>query len=167
VVLIGLGSNRGESRRFVLEAMARLSEFAAGDVLCSHLWQTSPVDCPPGSAHFINAAAAFTAPRSLTPEGLLGSLKAIEREYGREQVSERNAPRELDLDLLLFDDEVRDTEEFMLPHPRAVDRLFVLAPAEEVLPDAIWPGTNQSIRQLLAALKSDEHVVRLEAQYAC
>jgi 2-amino-4-hydroxy-6-hydroxymethyldihydropteridine diphosphokinase len=166
VVLIGLGSNRGDSRRFVSEAMARLAEFAAGEVRRSHLWQTSPVDCPPGSADFINSAAAFEARAGLSPEGLLRSLKAIEREYGRQAVPERNAPRELDLDLLLFDDQTRDTADFILPHPRAVNRLFVLAPAAEVLPDAIWPGTSRSISQLLAALRSDEAVVRLEEQHA-
>lgn len=166
MVLIGLGSNRGDSRRFVLEAMGRLAEFAAGEVRCSHLWRTSPVDCPPGSADYINAAAAFEAHRQLTPEALLEALKALEREYGREAVPLRNAPRELDLDLLLFDDQTRDSAEFTLPHPRAVDRLFVLAPAAEVLPDAIWPGTDQSIGQLLAALETDEQVMRLEELYA-
>jgi 2-amino-4-hydroxy-6-hydroxymethyldihydropteridine diphosphokinase len=162
VVLIGLGSNRGESRRIVREAMARLSEFAEGRVLYSHLWQTSPVDCPPDSGDFINAAAAFRARSTLTPESLLLELKSMEREFGRELSPERNAPRELDLDLLLFGDETRSSVEFTLPHPRAVDRLFVLAPAVEVLPDAVWPGTSRSIRELLADLESDELVTRLE-----
>lgn len=166
MILIGLGSNRGDSRRIVLEAMARLAEFAAGEVRCSNLWRTSPVDCPPGSADFINAAAAFAARSDLTPEGLLRALKSIEVEYGRGAPTVRNAPRELDLDLLLFDDQTRDTETFTLPHPRAVDRLFVLAPAEEVLPDAVWPGTGSTIRALRAALETDEAVERLEESAA-
>ncbi len=161
LILIGLGSNRGDSRRIVVEAMARLAEFAAGEVRCSSLWRTSPVDCPPGSADFINAAAAFTAAPQLTPEALLRALKAIEVEYGRGEVLVRNAPRELDLDLLLFDDQTRDTDTFTLPHPRAVDRLFVLAPSEEVLPDAVWPGTGSTIRELRAALVTDEAVEQL------
>ncbi|MEJ2087586.1 MAG: 2-amino-4-hydroxy-6-hydroxymethyldihydropteridine diphosphokinase, partial [Gammaproteobacteria bacterium] len=86
--------------------------------------------------------------------------------YGREAAPVRNAPRELDLDLLLFDDQTRDSADFTLPHPRAVNRLFVLAPAAEVLPDAIWPGTDQSIAELLAALETDERVMRLEELYA-
>ena len=162
MVLIGLGSNRGDSRSIVLEAMERLSEFALGDVHCSGLYRTSPVDCPPGSHDFINAAAAFEAPPSLSPEELLHALKAIEREYGRGPVVVRNAPRELDLDLLLYDDEVRDSEHFQLPHPRAVDRLFVLAPAAEVLPEAVWPGTDKTIVELLGNLDTDEVVKRLE-----
>ena len=166
MILIGLGSNRGDSRRIVVEAMARLAEFADGEVRCSSLWRTSPVDCPPGSGDFINAAAAFSARADLTPEALLKALKAIEVEYGRGTAMVRNAPRELDLDLLLYDDQRRDTEAFMLPHPRAVDRLFVLAPAAEVLPDAVWPGTGSSIRELRAELKTDEAVERLEESAA-
>jgi 2-amino-4-hydroxy-6-hydroxymethyldihydropteridine diphosphokinase len=162
VVLIGLGSNRGESRRFVVEAMDRLGDFAAGEVRRSHLWQTSPVNCPPGSDDFINAAAAFEPRSGLTPETLLRSLKVLEREYGREPNPTRNAPRELDLDLLLFGDQTRDSADFTLPHPRAVDRLFVLAPSAEVLPDAIWPGVGRTIAELLTDLETDETVVRLE-----
>ena len=162
MVLIGLGSNRGDSRRIVLEAMTELAEFAAGEVRRSHLWRTSPVDCPPDSGDFINAAAAFEANPGLTPERLLIGLKALERAYGRGPAPEKNAPRELDLDLLLYDDELRNTADFVLPHPRAVNRLFVLAPAAEVLPDAVWPGTHRTISALLAELSSEEQVVRLE-----
>lgn len=164
VVLIGLGSNRGDSRHIVLEAMARMDSFARGDVRRSGLWQTSPVDCPPGSGDFINAAVAFEAKEGLSPEGLLMALKALEREYGRNATPVRNAPRELDLDLLLFDDEKRAGGHFTLPHPRAVNRRFVLSPAVEVLPDAVWPGTGKTIRALLDALESDEVVRRLEGE---
>lgn len=146
--------------------MSRLAEFADGEVCCSGLWRTSPVDCPPGSDDFINAAAAFDARAGLTPEALLSALKAIEVEYGRGAAIVRNAPRELDLDLLLFDEETRDTAHFTLPHPRAVDRLFVLAPAEEVLPDAVWPGTGRTIRTLRAELETDEAVERIEENAA-
>ena len=160
-VLVGLGSNQGDSVSIVRQALQRLSEFAAGEVCASSLWRTSPVDCPPDSGDFINAAAAFTPRPDLTPEALLNALKALEREYGRAQVYQRNAPRELDLDLLLFGTQTRESVEFTLPHPRAVDRLFVLIPAAEVLPDALWPGTRSSIAELLEALESDEAVERL------
>ena len=163
VVLVGIGSNRGDSRHIVLDAMGRLSEFAQGAVLCSHLWQTSPVDCPPDSADFINAAAAFEHRAGLTPEGLLQCLKALEREFGRAPNPPRNAPRELDLDLLLFDEEVRDSSTFTLPHPRAIDRLFVLAPAAEVVPDLRWPGSGRTIAELLGRLDTAERVIRLAA----
>lgn len=162
VVLIGLGSNRGDSRRIVREAIGRLEDYADGELRASHLWQTSPVDCPPDSEDFINAAVAFHARSDLTPESLLSALKALEKDYGRDPNPARNAPRELDLDLLLFGDQTRSTDDFTLPHPRAVDRLFVLAPAAEILPDVVWPGTRQSIDELLNRLETDEQVIRLE-----
>ncbi len=161
MVLIGVGSNRGDSVAIVRSAMAQLRAFAGGPLHCSSLWRTSPVDCPPGSLDFVNAAVAFEPRPGVSPESLLDALKEIEAEYGRGPARERNAPRELDLDLLLFADEVRDQPDFVLPHPRAVNRLFVLAPAAEVLPNAVWPGTGRTIESLLAALDSDERVVRL------
>lgn len=161
MVLIGIGSNRGDSVAIVREAMARLQTFAAGPVRCSSLWRTSPVDCPPDSADFVNAAAAFVPRNGLTPEALLAGLKDLERIYGRESSELRNAPRELDLDLLLFGDQQRDEPGFVLPHPRAVNRLFVLAPAAEVLPHAVWPGAGRRIGELLDLLQTDEQVERL------
>ena len=167
MVLIGLGSNRGDSPHIVETAMMRLAVFSQGEVLRSSLWRTSPVDCPPGSDDFINAAAAFDARPGLTPEALLASLKSLERDFGRGRALVRNAPRELDLDLLLFDEEMRQTPDFVLPHPRAVNRRFVLAPAAEVLPDVRWPGETRTIRELLADLQSDERVQRLTHVPVC
>lgn len=161
MVLIGLGSNRGDSVAIVAGAMTRLEAFASGPVRRSSLWRTSPVDCPPGSADFVNAAAAFHPRSGLEPEALLMGLKAIEGEHGRQPAEVRNAPRALDLDLLLFGEEVREHPDFVLPHPRAMNRLFVLAPAAEVLPDAVWPGTGCTIEALLAELVSDERVERI------
>jgi len=158
MVLVGLGSNQGDSVAIVGAAMDRLNEFADGGLRRSALWRTSPVNCPPDSADFINAAVAFLPRRGLDPETLLDALKSLEREFGRAQAMVRNAPRELDLDLLLYGDECRNSESFTLPHPRAVDRLFVLAPAQQVLPDAVWPGTGKTISRLLAELTTDEQV---------
>ncbi|MFP6836734.1 MAG: 2-amino-4-hydroxy-6-hydroxymethyldihydropteridine diphosphokinase [Pseudomonadales bacterium] len=163
MVLIGLGSNRGDSRSTIASAMRRLAEYAVGELRCSDLWRTSPVDCPPGSGDFINAAAAFQARDGLSPEALLGALKALEVEYGRGPTPVRNAPRELDLDLLLFDDQTRDEPDFTLPHPRAVNRLFVLAPAAQVAADVVWPGTGTTVSDLLAQLQTDEQVEVLDA----
>ena len=140
--------------------MQALAQFALpGTLRCSGLWQTSPVDCPPGSSEFINAAVCFEARSGLTPESLLRSLKALEAEYGRGKKLVRNAPRELDLDLLVYDQHFRDSEEFTLPHPRAVNRLFVLAPAAEIAADLRWPGVGKSIQELLDALETDEQAI--------
>ncbi|MBL6815211.1 MAG: 2-amino-4-hydroxy-6-hydroxymethyldihydropteridine diphosphokinase [Pseudomonadales bacterium] len=163
MVLVGLGSNQGESTDIVVAAIHALESYAmANSLRCSELFRTSPVNCPPGSGNFVNAAVVFEAVEGLSPETLLRELKRIERDFGRAEKYERNAPRELDLDLLLFDQQTRESEEFTLPHPRAVDRLFVLKPAAQLIPDAIWPGLDKSIARLLDELETDEQVYALE-----
>ena len=163
MVLVGLGSNQGESTEIVVAAIHALVPFAQPDTLCSsQLFRTSPVNCPPGSGDFVNAAVAFDAVTDLQPEVLLAQLKSLEQTFGRAEKYQRNAPRELDLDLLLFDQQTRNTEAFTLPHPRAVDRLFVLKPAAQLLPDTIWPGMDLSISRLLSELETDEKVYALE-----
>jgi len=162
LVIIGLGSNRGQSLDVVPASMRALQDFALpGTFRCSRLWRTSPVDCPPGSDQFINAAVSFEARTGLTPEGLLEELKALEVAFGRGQTLVRNAPRELDLDLLVFDEQRRDTDTFTLPHPRAMDRLFVLAPVAEIAPGLRWPGIGMTVAELLNALETDEQVLPL------
>lgn len=163
MVLVGLGSNQGESTDIVVAAIRALVAFAKPNTLrSSQLFRTSPVNCPPGSGDFVNAAVVFEAMAELQPEALLAELKNLEQVFGRAEKYQRNAPRELDLDLLLFNQQTRDTEVFTLPHPRAVDRLFVLKPASQLLPDTIWPGMDMSIAGLLNELKTDEEVHALE-----
>ena len=160
MVLVGLGSNQGDSMRLVPAAMQALERFAMPQsMIRSRLWKTSPVDCPPESSVFVNAAVSFEAVSALTPEILLGELKALEQEFGRGAKWARNAPRELDLDLLVFDQHTRASDWFTLPHPRATERLFVLAPAAEVAPDLIWPDTGKTVLELLNILDTDEQAL--------
>ncbi len=167
LVLVGLGSNQGESVAIVEAAIQRLQAYAAaGSMRRSSLYRTSPVDCAPDTGDFINAAVVFHPRAGLTPETLLADLKALEQEFGRPAVSPRHAPRPLDLDLLAFGDERRDTPRFQLPHPRAADRLFVLAPLTEIAPEFEWPGNACTVQALLEALQTDEHVERLSPAVA-
>ena len=159
LVLIGLGSNRGDSLNTMRGALQRLGKFARpGTFVASRMWRTSPVDCPPDAGDFVNAVACFEASDGIEPEALLQDLKALAREFGRDVAYVRYAPRELDLDLLLFGEEQRNNDAFTLPHPRAVNRRFVLAPAAEIVPGLIWPGTDKTIAELLDELQSDEQV---------
>ena len=144
----------------VSRALEDLREMSAGGFRASSLWRTSPVDCPPGSADFVNAVAAFLA-AAPSPEWLLSRLKALEGRYGRSAASVRNAPRELDLDLLLFGDVARRTERLTLPHPRALTRGFVMAPAAEAAPEWTWPGEGRTIADLARGLRTDETLARL------
>jgi 2-amino-4-hydroxy-6-hydroxymethyldihydropteridine diphosphokinase len=163
VVVVGVGSNRGDSLGYARAGIERLRAFAVGEFRCSSLWRTSPVDCPPEADDFINAVVALEAVCGRTPQALLGAVKGNEREFGREPNPARNAPRELDLDLLLFDALTRQDEQLTLPHPRAATRRFVLAPAAEIIPQLVWPGMGRTIATLLADLADEASVQRLDA----
>jgi len=160
-VIIALGSNLGNSHKTLREAMQRLDRLAALPSQRSSLWESSPVDCPPGSPPFVNAAVAFEPAADETPESLLVRLQALEKEFGRHAKKVPNEPRPLDLDLIAFGTEVRCTPELTLPHPRARLRRFVLEPLNEIAPDLVLPGQTKPIRQLLAELRTDEVVRRI------
>lgn len=160
--LISIGSNQGDSVAIAQGAVEDLRHLAARGFRASSLWRTSPVDCPPGSPDFINAAVAFVPRPGESPESLLMALHRLEWRYGRSRTGVRTAPRLLDLDLIIFGDEMRNGPELRLPHPRAIDRRFVLEPSAEVAPELGWPGVGKTIAELLMELHSDEVVTRLE-----
>lgn len=161
LAIVALGSNLGDSRRIILDALARLQTFSDRSILKSSLWQTSPVNCPPGSPMFVNAIAGLEPRKEETPESLFGKLRSLEVEFGRQARKVPNEPRPLDLDLIAFGSETRDTPELVLPHPRAHQRRFVLQPLSEIAPDLVLPGQRQPVAQLLAGLAGDEAVTRL------
>lgn len=159
-VVIALGSNLGDSRTILAEAIARLRALAGPGFAVSSFWQTSPVDCPPGAPSFLNAVAAFAPGSDETPETLLAKLQAIEREMGRERTGILNAARTLDLDLIAFGTEQRSSVELQLPHPRAHLRRFVLAPLAEILPSFRAPGWTATAAELLAGLPDTDEATR-------
>ena len=161
MVLIGLGSNRGDSGHIVAAAGRYLVRYAQADFRTSSLWRTNPIDCPPGSGDFINAAVAFRPLAGWSPERLLWELKRLESVAGRLPNTRRNEPRLLDLDLLIFGQKRRQSARLKLPHPRAAQRRFVLAPAAEIAPDLRWPGLGLTVKQLLAGLVDTDQAVRL------
>ena len=162
LVFIALGSNLGDSARIIREAMTRLEEFSASPILRSSLWQTTPLDCPPGSPMFVNAVAGLTSRADETPESLLAKLQSLEKEFGRRPKQVLNEPRALDLDLIAFGNETRNTSSLILPHPRAHLRRFVLQPLSEIAPEYVLPGQTKTISELLAALETAEALTRLE-----
>ncbi|HEV2392859.1 MAG TPA: 2-amino-4-hydroxy-6-hydroxymethyldihydropteridine diphosphokinase [Verrucomicrobiae bacterium] len=151
---IAIGSNLGNPRQNVFEAIERLKQFSAGALLLSSLWETTPVDCPPGSPPFINAVVGLQPLPRENPESLLARLQKLERQFGRRRHLP-NAPRSLDLDLIAFGKETRATEQLNLPHPRAVQRRFVLQPLSEIAHRLVLPGQSKTVAQLLAALPPD------------
>ncbi len=133
---IGVGANLGDARATVLAAMAACESLprtrAAGR---SSLYRSAPVDA--GGPDFVNAVLRLQT--TLAPIELLDALQAIEQAHGRERPY-RNAPRTLDLDLLLQGRRVMDTERLTLPHPRLHERAFVLLPLAELEPELVLPG---------------------------
>lgn len=152
IAIVALGSNLGDSAKILREAMARLRIFSDQPVLKSSLMETVPVDCPANSPNFVNAVVGFIPRKDETPESLLAKLQALEREFGRTQKKVLNEPRPLDLDLIAFGNETRQSPQLILPHPRAHLRKFVLQPLSEIAPDLILPGQTKTVPQLLARL---------------
>lgn len=161
IALVALGSNLGDSRKTLEEALGRLQTFSTTPILKSSLWQTSPVDCPPGSPKFLNAVAALSPHAGETPESLLAKLQMLETTFGRRTKQVHNEPRPLDLDLIAFGSEIRRSPNLILPHPRAHTRRFVLQPLSEIAADLILPGQQLTVAQLLAALNDSENCEKI------
>ena len=152
LAIVALGSNLGDSAQILREAISRLQAFSEMPLLQSSLWRTEPVDCPPGSPPFLNAVVAFELSANESPESLLAKLQVLEKEFGRRPKQLLNEPRPLDLDLIAFADELRDTPTLTLPHPRAHLRRFVMAPLNEIAPSLILSRQTSTVAELLAAL---------------
>ena len=149
IVLIALGSNLGDSRKILGDAISHLEKISTAPLIKSSFIETAPVDCPPGSPNFLNAVVALTPRANETPESLLAKLQSLEKEFGRQPKKVLNEARPLDLDLIAFGDEVRSTPQLTLPHPRAHLREFVLRPLAEIAPDFVLPGQRKTVAQLL------------------
>lgn len=144
---IGLGSNLGEPRAQIDQAFAELGGLPATRLAArSPLYRSAPLDAQ-GQQDYVNAVAAVDT--ELSAAQLLEALQAIESRHGRERIY-RNAPRTLDLDLLLFGDAAFESPALTVPHPRMHERAFVLQPLLDLDPRAEVPGRG-SARALLRA----------------
>jgi 2-amino-4-hydroxy-6-hydroxymethyldihydropteridine diphosphokinase len=147
IAYIGIGANLGDARANVEDALARLAALPATTLLRrSSAWRTAPIDS--SGDDYINAVACIDTP--LTAPDLLAALHGIELAHGRERPY-RNAPRTLDLDILLYGDAQIDMASLHVPHPRMGERAFVLAPLLEIAPGIVIPGRGPAA-PLLAAV---------------
>lgn len=157
LAFVALGANLGDRTRILNEATKRIERLSTQPLLRSSLWESSPVDCPPNSPNFLNAVVGLDPSPDETPETLLLKLQALEIEFGRKPKLVLNEPRPLDLDLILFGNERRNTPTLTLPHPRAHLRRFVLEPLREIAPTLVWPGQTRTVSDLVASLETDEN----------
>lgn len=131
-VYIGLGSNLGDRHTLLLAAIERIIARVGPIVRCSSFIETEPWGFESDNV-FMNAVALFRT--TLSPRELLVATQAIERELGREHKSVEGhyADRPIDIDILLYGDQVVDEPDLMIPHPRMKERPFVMQPLSELL----------------------------------
>ena len=149
-VAIALGTNLGDRQRNLEEAVAALRGLL-DDLAVSSFHDTAPVGVPLPHPNYLNAAV--TGLTWLTPRTLLARLHDIERGLGRVR-PHANAPRTIDLDLILHGDARIDEPSLTVPHPRFRDRAFVLAPLAEIAPAMVDPESGLSIGELFRRLPS-------------
>lgn len=146
-VYIALGSNLGDRAEFLYRARQLLSEFIT-EMRCSHLYETPPwgvLEQP----LFLNQVLRGNT--TLPPLKLLDSLKHIEKHLGRKDTL-RFGPRVIDLDILLYGERVIRSARLQVPHPRMLERAFVMLPLAELSPDLIIPGSGKSVSEVLSSL---------------
>lgn len=151
---ISLGSNLGESDLILRNAIEQLQKLHIGyprAFLVSSFYKTAPVNCPSGSPDFLNAVVQLET--SLSSHDLIKFLQKIEAEAGRSLPRIKNSPRTLDLDLLYHGTGTIITDLLTLPHPKLLEREFVLKPLSEIAPNLTLPGWKKTAEKYLLDLE--------------
>jgi 2-amino-4-hydroxy-6-hydroxymethyldihydropteridine diphosphokinase len=152
---VGLGANLGDARATLETALQEIARIPGSRITArSSLYRSAPLDA--SGPEFINAVVELET--TLAPPELLDALRAIEQAHGRERPF-RNAPRTLDLDLLLYGEQVIATDALIVPHPRLHERAFVLVPLAQIAPEVTIPGRGR-VAALLPSV-AQQHVERL------
>ena len=156
---IGLGSNLGDRELRLLSGVAELGRLPGTRVTAlSHFYETQPVGSVPQD-NFYNAVARIAT--TLPPLALLAELKRLEVEVFHRVPSGHWGPRSMDLDILIYDDLVLNSERLTIPHPRLAERRFALQPLADIDPSLRDPSSGKTIAELLAALTTTERVEKV------
>lgn len=149
---IGLGSNLGDREANIRQSLQQLEQMPETTIVRgSSLYDTEPVGLP-DQPNFLNGVVQLET--HLTPRQLLWNLKLIERRLGRVR-TQHWGPRVIDLDLLLYGDEVVDEDDLQVPHPLLAQRSFVMVPLVEIDPLLVHPVTNQTMLSILQRLGAE------------
>jgi 2-amino-4-hydroxy-6-hydroxymethyldihydropteridine diphosphokinase len=156
-VYLALGSNVGDRRANLAGAVERLASADLRVVRVSSIYETAPRDVL-DQPWFLNQVAEVET--SLFPRQLLARIQKIERELGRKR-GQPKGPRVIDIDILLFGEAILHTPDLEVPHPRMLDRRFVLEPLAELAPELRHPGNGRRMREALGSVM-DQAVKRLD-----
>ncbi|MFC1918657.1 2-amino-4-hydroxy-6-hydroxymethyldihydropteridine diphosphokinase [Chloroflexota bacterium] len=156
---LGLGSNLGNRRENLDRALELLSRRLQVEQVSS-LYDTEPVGNV-NQPRFLNAVCRVCT--ALVPAELLNLAKGIEMKLGRVP-GKANAPRPIDIDILFYGDQVIETPELVIPHPRLPERAFVLVPMGEVAPELVHPVSSKTINELLQGVTGTQGVLRWESK---
>jgi 2-amino-4-hydroxy-6-hydroxymethyldihydropteridine diphosphokinase len=150
-VYLGLGSNLGDRKKFLESALNSLREEPAISVLrVSSVVETTPEENL-NQPKFLNAVCEIET--TLSPLDLLDKLRKIENKLGRPRERQKNSPRNIDLDILIFDDLLLKGKTLTIPHPKLHQRYFVLHGLNELVPELVVPQHNKTVVQLLTELE--------------
>ncbi len=153
---LGLGSNLGDRQANLDRALTFLGQRLRVDKVSS-IYDSEPVGNVE-QPRFLNLVCQVTT--NIEPAGLLALAKGIEAKMGRTGPS--GAPRTIDIDILFYGDQVIETPELVIPHPRLAKRAFVLAPLVEIAPDLVHPVSGKTAKELLKAAKEVQGVFKWE-----
>lgn len=151
IVYLGIGSNLGDRRKNLTQALRLISPQAEVKQVSS-VYKTEPVGFKE-QPFFLNAVCRVST--KLSPVKLLELVKKIEANLGRKP-SFPNAPRPIDIDILFYESQVIKSHDLIIPHPRLTQRAFVLVPLVEIAPDIIHPENGKTVKELLHSLESTE-----------
>ncbi len=154
---LGLGSNLGNRQDNLDKALNLLSQRLQVSQVSS-IYDTEPVGNV-SQPRFLNSVCQVHT--RLTPTELLALAKGIELKLGRAR-GKSNAPRPIDIDILFYGDQVVETPELVIPHPRLAERAFVLIPLDEIAPDLVHPVNGKTIRELLQGVTETQGVLKWE-----
>ena len=146
---LGLGSNLGDREHNLARSLALLSRGVVVECLSS-IYETEPTGYKEQPL-FLNAVCRVST--ELSPGGLLGLAKEVEISLGRLH-SFPNAPRPIDIDILFYGEEIVGGQELTVPHPRLVERAFVLVPLAEIAPELVHPVNGRTMEEMANSLKS-------------
>lgn len=155
-VYLSLGSNIGDREKHLRDTIAHL-ESVGHVVSISSFYETEPVEFI-DQPSFLNCAVALET--TLTPEGLMAAILEIEKKMGRARTHPKG-PRVIDIDILLFGNQIVSTLQLTVPHPAMDRRRFVLQPLAEIAPEALHPALRKTVRELLDQLPAGQTVRRI------